>query len=180
MLALRTAIAVIWVAFWIYWFVSAANAKEGLRSGRRLPPGVFIIALSFLLVRVFGANSLRVHDPVLQAVGVLFLLGGLSLAIWARVHLGRNWGMPMTRKAEPELVTSGPYRFIRHPIYTGLLLGILGSGLATNLYWLIAFGVIAAYFIYSARTEEKILTAAFPTQYPEYKAHTKMLIPWIL
>ena len=57
---------------------------------------------------------------------------GIGLAIWARIHLGRNWGMPTSQKADPELVTTGPYRFVRHPIYTGLLVALLGTALAVG------------------------------------------------
>jgi protein-S-isoprenylcysteine O-methyltransferase Ste14 len=71
---------------------------------------------------------------------------GIALAIWARVHLGRNWGMPMTQKAEPELVTSGPYRFVRHPIYSGLLAWLLGTALVTNLIGLIIVAILGGYF----------------------------------
>ena len=105
---------------------------------------------------------------------------GIAVAIWARIHLGRNWGMPMTTKAEPELVTSGPYRFVRHPIYSGLLAGVLGTALATNLIGLIIVAVLGAYFHHSASVEERNLTATFPTAYPAYRAATKMLIPFVL
>jgi protein-S-isoprenylcysteine O-methyltransferase Ste14 len=88
--------------------------------------------------------------------------------------------MPMTQKEEPELVTTGPYRFVRHPIYSGILCGLLGTALAINLYWLIAVAVAGAYFIYSARVEERNLMRTFPTQYPGYRARTKMLIPFVL
>ena len=127
-----------------------------------------------------GAHSLIVHSPILQAVGVILFLSGLALAVWARVHLGRNWGMPMTAKDDPELVTSGPYRLIRHPIYSGILLGVFGTSLATNVDLLIAVGMIGAYFLYSATVEERILTRSFPATYPSYKARTKMLIPFVL
>ena len=86
----------------------------------------------------------------------------------------------MTQKDEPELVTSGPYRFVRHPIYSGLLLAILGTALATNLYWLIGVGVMGIYFVYSARVEERLMTRSFPVVYPSYRARTKMLIPFLL
>jgi protein-S-isoprenylcysteine O-methyltransferase Ste14 len=86
----------------------------------------------------------------------------------------------MSQKAEPELVTSGPYRFVRHPIYSGLLAGLLGTVLATNLIGLIVAAVLGAYFYYSAFVEEKNLTATFPTAYPAYRASTRMLIPFVL
>jgi protein-S-isoprenylcysteine O-methyltransferase Ste14 len=107
-------------------------------------------------------------------------VSGLGLAIWARVHLGRNWGMPMTERVEPELITSGPYRHIRHPIYTGLLLGMFGTALATNLIGLVIAAVLSGVFYYAARVEERNMIAAFPTAYPAYRASTKMLIPFIL
>jgi protein-S-isoprenylcysteine O-methyltransferase Ste14 len=116
----------------------------------------------------------------LEAVGVILLLSGLALAVWARIYLGRNWGMPMTQKDEPELVTSGPYDLVRHPIYSGILLALLGTSLATNLYLLIAVLVIGFYFIYSAKVEEKNMTTRFPNTYPGYRMRTKMLIPFVL
>ena len=152
--ALQTAIAIAWVLFWIYWLASAFNAKEG-RGGRRRLPVTGLTALSVvLLIRVFRGGSLAVHSLVLEAIGAVVFASGLALAIWARIHLGRNWGMPMTEKAEPELITSGPYRIVRHPIYLGLLLGVLGTALATDLIGLIIVAVLGGYFYYSASVEE--------------------------
>jgi len=86
----------------------------------------------------------------------------------------------MTEKDEPELVTSGPYRLVRHPIYSGLLLAVLGTALATDIHWLIVFGIVGVYFVYSARVEERLLSSSFPTAYSNYKMKTKMLIPFVL
>lgn len=180
MSTLTTAILIAWGAFWVYWVISAAGAKKGAPSVRSRGPRLLIAGLTVVLIRVFGLRRLAVHDPALEAVGTVMFACGVALAVWARVHLGRNWGMPMTRKDEPELVTSGPYRFIRHPIYSGILLGMVGTALATNIYWLITFGVLGAYFLYSATVEERLLTAAFPAAYPQYVAKTKMLIPFVL
>jgi len=178
--ALQTAIAIVWIIFWVYWLASAFGAKEGRGSRRRLPlTGLTALAV-VLVVRVFRGGSLAVNSPVLGAVGAVVFALGLALAVWARVQLGRNWGMPMTQKAEPELVTAGPYRFVRHPIYSGLLAGVLGTALATNLIGLIIVVVLGGYFYYSASVEEKNLTATFPTAYPAYQSSTKMLIPFIL
>jgi protein-S-isoprenylcysteine O-methyltransferase Ste14 len=180
--ALRISIFGLWAVFWIYWLISAVGVKEGSRRSRPIRPvGLLIVLLGGVTIRALkGSNGLAVDSPTLEAVGVILLVLGLGLAVWARVHLGRNWGMPMTEKAEPELITSGPYRFVRHPIYSGLLLGLLGTALATNLYWFIAFGAALAYFAYSASVEERLLTASFPRAYPTYRAHTKMLIPFVL
>jgi protein-S-isoprenylcysteine O-methyltransferase Ste14 len=177
--ALRTAIGVVWLVFWVYWLISAIGVKEGSRTRRNRSPGLLIAAVGFLLLRTFGTGSLAVHSPVLQVLGVILFLSGLGLAVWARLYLGRNWGMPMTQKDEPKLVTSGPYRFVRHPIYSGILLAIVGTALATNIYWLIGFAVMAVYFVYSARVEEGLLTTSFPDTYPTYRLKTKMLIPYV-
>jgi protein-S-isoprenylcysteine O-methyltransferase Ste14 len=178
--ALKTAIDIAWVIFWVYWLASAFGAKEGRGSRRRIPLNGLTALSVILLVRVFRGGSLAVHSPVLGAIGAVVFASGLALAVWARVHLGRNWGMPMSQKAEPELVTSGPYRFVRHPIYSGLLAAILGTALVTNLIGLIIVAVLGAYFYYSASVEEKNLTATFPEAYPEYRNSTKMLIPFVL
>ncbi len=177
---LRVPIFVIWIVFWLFWLVAAAGAKESIRGPRTRPPGLLAIIIVFVLLRVFNASSLDVHSPVLQVVGAVLFLAGLGLAVWARIYLGRNWGMPMTQRAEPELVTSGPYTYVRHPIYSGILLAILGTALATNFSWLIALGVVGGYFIYSATVEERNLAATFPTTYPSYMTRTKLLVPFVL
>jgi protein-S-isoprenylcysteine O-methyltransferase Ste14 len=180
MSTLKTLILAIWVAFWIYWLISAAGAKEGFRTKRTRPVGLFIVILGFALVHIFRPNSLAVHSPILRAVGGILFVAGLGLAVWARIYLGRNWGMPMTQKDDPELVTSGPYHLVRHPIYSGILLAMLGTSLTTNTYWLIIACVMGAYFIYSARVEERLLASSFPSTYPGYRTRTKMLIPFVL
>lgn len=176
---LTAGVFILWGAFWLYWLVAATRAKHGTRSGRVRLPGLTVIVL-IVVARLFRTRGLAVHSPVLHVVGVILLVAGLGLAVWARIYLGHNWGMPMTRMDEPELVTSGPYRFVRHPIYSGLLLGILGTALAIKLYFLIALAVLGVYFIYSARVEERMLAESFPTTYPGYRARTKMLIPFVL
>jgi protein-S-isoprenylcysteine O-methyltransferase Ste14 len=177
---LRSAIAVVWIVFWVYWLASAFGAKESTAHGRRLPLNGLSALAVILLLRVFHGGSAAVYSPVLGAIGAVVFVSGIALAIWARIHLGRNWGMPMTQRAEPELVTSGPYRFVRHPIYTGLLAGLLGTALATNLFGLIIVAVLVGYFYYSASVEEKNLIATFPAAYPAYRSATKMLIPFVL
>ena len=104
---------------------------------------------------------------------------GLGFAIWARVHIGRNWGSPMTQKDAPELVTSGPYRVARHPIYSGILVAGVGTAVALSWPWLIAVGLAGIYFVYSASVEERYLTEQFPDAYPVYKRSTKVFVPFI-
>ncbi|HTT28936.1 MAG TPA: isoprenylcysteine carboxylmethyltransferase family protein [Solirubrobacteraceae bacterium] len=178
-MALRTVIFSVWAVFWLIWLIAAFSAKQGVRTGRIRAPGLLVI-VAFLLTRAFNTQTLAVHSLILQIVGSVLFVAGLALAVWARIYLGRNWGMPMSKKQEPELVTSGPYRYVRHPIYSGILLAVLGTALATNLYLLIALVIVGAYFIYSATVEERLMTDTFPAQYGNYKAATKMLIPFVL
>ncbi|HEY1511669.1 MAG TPA: isoprenylcysteine carboxylmethyltransferase family protein [Solirubrobacteraceae bacterium] len=176
---LSSIVLIVWAAFWVYWLIAAQGAKAGSHRRRTARPSV-LLAVAFVLLRVLDPGGLAVQSPVVQAVGVIALLTGLGLAVWARIHLGRNWGMPMTEKDEPELVVTGPYRYVRHPIYSGILLAILGTALATNLYWLIAAALLGIYFVYSASVEERLLTASLASQYKCYQAKTKMLIPFVL
>lgn len=85
----------------------------------------------------------------------------------------------MMRKPEPELVTSGPYQLVRHPIYSGILIAGLGTAVALSWQWLIAVALAGIYFVYSATVEERYLTNQFPDTYPPYKHETKMLLPFI-
>jgi protein-S-isoprenylcysteine O-methyltransferase Ste14 len=170
----------VWGVFWLYWLLAAFSAKRGASSSRRIPATGLLFLVAFVLARVFSTHTMAVHSVVLQVIGTVLFAAGLAVCVWARIYLGRNWGMPMTKKAEPELVTSGPYRYVRHPIYSGILLALLGTAFATNPYLLILVVLAGAYFVYSATVEERLMTDSFPAQYGQYKAGTKMLIPFVL
>jgi protein-S-isoprenylcysteine O-methyltransferase Ste14 len=168
-----------WAAFWLYWLVAAFSMKRGrIPWSRELRIRAVLVVAVILLIR-FGA--LRGHDlntnPWRAGLGLFGV--GLGFAIWARVHIGRNWGTPMTQKEEPELVTSGPYHLVRHPIYSGILVAGVGTAVGLSWLWLIAVGLAGVYFIYSATVEERFLTEQFPDTYPPYKGSTKMLVPFI-
>jgi protein-S-isoprenylcysteine O-methyltransferase Ste14 len=183
MVAADIVIVVVWLAFWVYWLVSAVNTKSANPSGRGayMATRVVLIIAVFLLMRlhVFRARVLP-DTPWLLALGLLLFFGGLGLAVWARVYIGRNWGTPMSQKDNPDLVTTGPYRRIRHPIYTGIIAAMIGTALATTLAWLAVAVILGGYFIFSASREEKYMASQFPATYPAYKRSTKMLIPYIL
>ncbi len=137
--------------------------------------------VAVLLVRSRAVRGAHLaSDPLRAGVGLAVLGLGLGVAVWARVTLGRNWGTPMSRKEEPELVTGGPYRRIRHPIYSGILLGGVGTAVALSWLWLIAVAFAAAYFGYSALEEERFLAERFPETYPAYRRSTRMLVPFVL
>jgi protein-S-isoprenylcysteine O-methyltransferase Ste14 len=170
-----------WLAFWVYWLAASFGVKAGQTRWTRFAGfrvGVILIILLLVRLKLFKVHAVT-NDPVLQAIGLALFVLGLALAVWARVYLGRNWGMPMSQKADPELVTAGPYHSIRHPIYTGIILAMIGTTIAVSLYWLVAAVLIGGYFIFSATVEERSMTERFPDSYPAYKRSTKMLIPFI-
>ena len=115
-----------------------------------------------------------------QVLSVVFCISGISFAIWARLHMGKNWGMPMALKEHTELITSGPYRLVRHPIYGGLCLAMIGSMLIGSLLMAIWCSLLILFFLYSALKEEKTMSTQFPNEYPKYRKRTKMLIPFVL
>ena len=173
--------AVGWAAFWLYWILAAFSMKRGRVSwSRELRIRVVIVAAAVVLARLGAFRGHGVNtDPWREGVGLVLFALGLGLAVWARVHIGRNWGTPMTRKDEPELVTSGPYRLVRHPIYSGIIAAGIGTAVALSWLWLTAVALAGIYFLYSATVEERYLAEQFPDDYPPYKRSTKMLVPFV-
>jgi protein-S-isoprenylcysteine O-methyltransferase Ste14 len=154
-----------WVVFWVYWLVMAGTAKAGRSrwtpfAGVRV--GIILVILLLIRLRIFKGHGTATGNPWLLGIGLAIFVLGLALAVWARIYLGRNWGMPMSQKADPELVTTGPYQRIRHPIYSGIILGMAGTAIAVSLYWLIAAAILGAYFLFSAVVEEHTMAKLFP------------------
>jgi protein-S-isoprenylcysteine O-methyltransferase Ste14 len=183
MRAIDGIIGVGWVVFWAYWLVMAFTTKaEDFRwtrfAGVRV--GLILVIVLLIRLRVFRGPGATTGNPWLLGTGLAFFVLGLALAIWARVYLGRNWGMPMSQRANPELITTGPYRRVRHPIYSGIILGMVGTAIAVSPYWLIAVAILGAYFLFSAVIEERTMARLFPAAYPSYKRATTMLIPYVL
>jgi protein-S-isoprenylcysteine O-methyltransferase Ste14 len=185
----RRIIAGLWLLFVAYWAVAGAGAKRSVSASRRRwrwETGLRLVVI-LLIVALLQSRSLRQfiaeiqrsvsHSGNLGWTGVALCLLGFGLAISARRHLGRNWALPMSRKEQSELVTSGPYALIRHPIYTGLILAMLGSAIGINVLWALPLVLAGAYFIYSARREETAMLQLFPEQYAAYMARTGMLAP---
>jgi protein-S-isoprenylcysteine O-methyltransferase Ste14 len=180
--AVELVFAVGWAAFWVYWLVAAFSMKRGRRAwSRELRIRAIIAVVVILLIRLgaFRGHSLNT-DPWRAGIGLVLFALGLGFAISARLHIGRNWGTPMTQKDDPELVTSGPYHLVRHPIYSGILTAGVGTAVALSWLWLTAVALAGVYFVYSAMVEERDMTDQFPDSYPVYKHSTKMLVPFIL
>jgi protein-S-isoprenylcysteine O-methyltransferase Ste14 len=174
-----------WLVLIVVWFIAAVVL--GISGIGRTSPLARVIRL-LLVIAVWVAVGYGYRLPALvstptrfdmAAAGAALCVAGLAFAIWARFSLGRSWGMPMTHHAAPQLVTSGPYRFVRHPIYTGIVFMLVGTSLLHPVA-AIPSAAFIAYFVYSARREEGDMERQFPDAYPEYKRRSKMLIPFVV
>ena len=179
---------VVWIAFLVYWQIKAANTK----TTSRLEPAASRIlrVLAFLVVIVLLSTS-RIPLPWLYRqlwpVGLLpFWLGaavtvaGLLFAVWAREHLGRNWSRSVTIKQDHELITTGPYSIARHPIYTGILTGFLGTAIAlSQVRGAIAFVLIFLVLWAKLRMEEAWMRSQFGETYVAYVHQTSALVPYL-
>jgi protein-S-isoprenylcysteine O-methyltransferase Ste14 len=181
MRAIEIVFGVGWAAFWLYWLAAAFSMKRGrIPWFRELGVRAVILVVVILLIRSGALRGHGLHtDPWRAGVGLVCFALGLGFAIWARVHIGRNWGTPMTQKDQPELVTSGPYHLVRHPIYSGILVAGVGTAVALSWQWLVAVALAGIYFLYSATVEERYMTEQFPDAYPAYRRSTKMLVPFV-
>jgi protein-S-isoprenylcysteine O-methyltransferase Ste14 len=173
----------LWVLFWLAWLAAALTAKRAAQSRMRQFVGLRV-ALVVILILVSRSGAFKGHhaivnNPILQGIGMGLFVTGLGLALWARVYLGRNWGTPMSEKVDAELVTTGPYEYIRNPIYSGIILAAIGTTVAVSWYWLVAVVLMGAFFVYSATIEERTMERLFPNTYPAYKRSTKKLVPFI-
>ena len=165
----------------MYWLLAAFFAKRGrIQWSREGRIRLVIVVVAVVLIRLGAFHDHGVTSNAWrEAIGLALFALGLAFAISARVHIGRNWGTPMTQKNEPELVMSGPYHLVRHPIYSGILVASVGTAVALSWTWLVAVVLAALYFIYSAIVEERYLTGQFPDAYPAYKHSTRMLVPFV-
>ncbi|HUA13015.1 MAG TPA: isoprenylcysteine carboxylmethyltransferase family protein [Candidatus Sulfotelmatobacter sp.] len=184
MTTLSTVIYTLWIIFWIGWISVGFTSKKGTSVHRNFfTYRLFLFVLIVLVARSVNIGGLHYYNhsgSVAKIIGSVLFAGGLGFAIWARVYLGKNWGMPMTEKEEPQLVTSGPYHFVRHPIYTGILTAVLGTALAVSYFWFVILVFSGVYFIYAAFKEEEYMHREFGKTFAKYKSSSKMLIPFIL
>jgi protein-S-isoprenylcysteine O-methyltransferase Ste14 len=185
----RIAFGCVWgalVLVWAWgWRISKPTSRraEGLNSLTPYLPILIGVALVLLhvLPESWMKEDLWPPSLALDATGLAVTVVGAVFAIWARVTLGRNWSSVPQVKAQHELLVKGPYRIVRHPIYTGLILVVAGTGLAQDKgIWLFMVALMFASYWLKIRVEEKLMTETFPEEYPEYRRRVKALIPGIL
>jgi protein-S-isoprenylcysteine O-methyltransferase Ste14 len=179
-------ISTLWLILVAYWIFSARGNKPTVS---RIDPTWRALSLSaivaqFLLFRAYpGFFRRHLYFPTdsCRAAGVFICAAGVAFAIGARHTLGRNWSGSPTIKEGHELVESGPYRYVRHPIYTGILLAAVGTGFGsgqTKHLFIVSSALVILWT--KLRIEESLMLRQFPQSYPGYMRRTKALIPFLL
>jgi protein-S-isoprenylcysteine O-methyltransferase Ste14 len=180
---------VLWILFFLYWQIKAAHTK----TTRRLEPlASRILRVFIFLIAIVLLSTTRIPLPWLYLqlwpigfwpfwLGAAVTLAGLLFAVWARRYLGSNWSRSVTIKQEHELITTGPYSMVRHPIYTGVLTGLLGTAIAlSQVRGFLAFLLFFLAFYIKLRLEEQWMRSQFGEAYAIYADRTAALVPYLL
>jgi len=196
----ETIIVSSWVVFIGVWIVLSFGVKRDIKGGglsswwsQNYLLRLIVLALGvFVATRILAgtahyakadvvifSNTLFTPPAALGWVASVLSVAGVGFAIWARIYLGRNWSSHPTMKENHELVTTGPYAYVRHPIYTGLILTALGTTLTGTIFGVAVLIIAAGVFFRRIDKEERIMLELFPDTYPAYQARTKKLIPWM-
>ena len=180
------ALRVLWLLFLAYWLWGAFRTKPVRRSESTagyIVRTLLTIAVFFFLFSPTArigwlASRFVPRSAVLAALGVAVTAAGIGLAIWARRILGRNWSAAVTIKRSHELILSGPYTLIRHPIYSGVSLALFGTALVIGEWKaLLALAIILVSWFWKAQREEKLLAQEFGASYEAHRERTGMFVP---
>jgi len=179
-------VTALWIAWMVYWFLSALGARRNERGeslGQRLRTTVVLAVGTYLIfapVAPLGPLNRRFVAEFLaiRAVALGMVVAGLAITVWARRHLGQFWSARVMLKEGHELIQSGPYARVRHPIYSGIFLAMLGTALFVGQWRaLLGAAVFFAGHSLKARQEESLLAGQFGAAYEEYRERTGSLLP---
>jgi protein-S-isoprenylcysteine O-methyltransferase Ste14 len=179
---------VVWILFFVYWQIKAIGTK----TTQRLEPAASrILRVCIFLIAVVLLSTTSIPLPWLYFqlwpqglwsfwLGAAVTIAGLLFAVWARVYLGSNWSRSVTIKQDHELIITGPYARVRHPIYTGILTGLLGTAIAlSEVRGLIALVLFFVAFWIKLRMEEEWMRSQFGETYTTYAHQTAALVPYL-
>jgi protein-S-isoprenylcysteine O-methyltransferase Ste14 len=182
----------LWLALVVYWVLATRAARQTVVGPwiwwREIAMRLGFFALALLVLQIAALrNALpkaALYEPntsvVMGVVGLVVSAAGIGLAMASRACLNRSWSPRAEHRQTTELITSGPYAVVRHPLYAGLLLAIAGSAIGQSVFWLLPMLVYGPLFILTARREERTLLEQFPDSYRAYMKRTKMLLPFVL
>jgi protein-S-isoprenylcysteine O-methyltransferase Ste14 len=182
-------IPLLWVVWLIYWYWAGRGTKPTVRRESPASRATHIVPLSLAigLFALYGVwpgwltTPLVPHSFALYWAGIAILAAGLGFSIAARRYLGANWSGTVTVKQNHELIRTGPYAIVRHPIYTGMLVGFIGSAISLDeVRGLVAVALVVVAFLLKIRLEERWMTETFGDAYCRYRQEVKALIPYVL
>ncbi len=176
----------LWLLFALVWLFAAFTVKktqQRLDVGSSLLYGVPVFASFYLLFGDTRAvpwlnTRLYPHSFEIATLGVGLTALGIALAVWARFYIGRNWSSTVTVKVDHQLVRSGPYAWVRHPIYSGILLAVIGTAIARREpRGFLGAAVLWLGFVIKSRMEERFMRTTFGSAYEDYSRSTGALVP---
>jgi len=178
-----------WISYLIYWWTLSGNVKVTIRTESLLSRFIrsfsIILAAVLLCLPKFPIPFLNLRFTPLSNlcfwIGAIITAGGLCFSVWARHYLGKNWSQAVTIKEDHKLITNGPYALARHPIYTGLLFGFVGSSIALGEWrGVIAVALVFGVLLFKLKLEEKWLHEKFGESYETYCKKVSALIPFVI
>nr|HET7859986.1 isoprenylcysteine carboxylmethyltransferase family protein [Caldimonas sp.] len=182
------AIVALWLSWIAYWTAASLAVKPSARRETMLSRMLHLGPLALAVLLVWGPpppiDALRARfvpsSPAIEWTGVALVVAGLVFAVWARVRLGANWSGIVAVKSGHELVTSGPYAIVRHPIYSGLVLAFVGSAIALGeLRGALAVALVVASLWRKLRLEERWMAEQFGDAYERYRGRVPALVPFV-
>jgi protein-S-isoprenylcysteine O-methyltransferase len=172
----------LWLILVAYLIVSAIGANRDTECHLLQSLGLtFAMIAAFVLpaLPIFSFVNFAPVNPVVSSIGLVVCVAGMAFFVSARQHLGKNWSQTVSVKEDHELVTSGPYRYVRHPMYAGGLVASIGSAIVCGGAFVFLLAFLTPIFLWRVGAEDKLMEQQFPNEYPDYKKRTKALIPFV-
>ncbi|HET8826435.1 MAG TPA: isoprenylcysteine carboxylmethyltransferase family protein [Terriglobales bacterium] len=169
----------VWIvaSFWVKTTKAAEPVMSRLAYGSLMALGFYLLFSQWLAAGVLGTRFIRDTQWV-AILGIVLTFAGAAVSVWARIILGENWSAKVTRKVDHELIRSGPYALVRHPIYSGLLLATIGTAIFIGQWrGLIAVPLVLLSESIKARREEQFMIEEFGQTYRDYREQTWFIVP---
>ncbi len=176
---------VCWCLFAVFWVIRRSNVKKDIHDATAEQKVMSVIGSVFYFILLYWPLFFAPAKHTIQTyasgfAGLIICVMGISLSIWATLVQGRDWSNGVAIKESYDLIIKGPYNVVRHPIYTGFILALLGSAIAVgHLSGFIALGIVLLGLVPRIGRAEKMLSSRFPDDFESYTTRSKKLIPFI-